>query len=65
MQARQRFWVFERNEEKTECKISVKGKISEQVNEVICNLGSIFSRDGRYEMDAEMRTADGYRVNGA
>ena len=28
-------------------------------------LGSIFSRDGRYEMDVEMRIAAGNRVNGA
>ena len=39
--------------EKTECsEISVKGKMLEQVNEVVY-LGSMFSRDGKYEMDAE------------
>ena len=41
--------VFERDEE---CKISVNGKIVEQVNEVV-HLGSTFSRDGRYEIDVE------------
>ena len=39
--------IFERDEERTECKISVNGKILEQVNEVVY-LGSMFSRDGRY-----------------
>ena len=53
--------IFERNEEKMECKISVNGKI-EQVNEVIY-LGSIFSRDGRYEKDVEMRIAVINRVS--
>ena len=42
--------VFERVEERTECKISVNDKILEQVNEVVY-LGSMFSRDGRCEMD--------------
>ena len=46
--------VYKRNEEKTECKISVNGKILEQENEVVY-LGSMFCRDGRYEMDVERR----------
>ena len=50
--------VFERDEERTECKISVNGKILEQVNEVVY-LRSTFSRDGRYEMDVERRIAAG------
>ena len=40
-----------------------KKKILEQVNEVVY-LGSMFSRDGRYEMDVERRIAAG-KVNGA
>ena len=36
--------IFERNKERTECKISVNGKILEQVNEVV-HLGSMFSRE--------------------
>ena len=36
----------------------------EQVNEVVY-LGSMFSRDGRYEMYVERRIAAGNRVNGA
>ena len=44
--------IFERDEERTECKISVNGKILEQVNEVLY-LGSMFSRDGKYEIDVE------------
>ena len=38
--------------------------ILEQVNEVVY-LGSMFSRDGRYEMDVEKRIAAGNRVKGA
>ena len=34
------------------------------MNEVVY-LGSMFSRDGRYEMDVERRIAAGNRVNGA
>ena len=34
------------------------------MNEVVC-LGSMFSRDGRYEMDVERRIAAGNKVNGA
>ena len=56
--------IFERDEERTECKISVNGMILEQMNEVVY-LGSMFSRDGRYEMDVERRIAAGNRVNGA
>ena len=55
---------FKRDEERMECKISVNGMILEHVNEVIC-LGSMFSRDGRYDMDVERRIAAGSRVNGA
>ena len=44
--------VYERDEERTECKICVNGKILNQVNEVVY-LGRLFSRDGRYEMDVE------------
>ena len=36
--------VFEKNEEKTECKISINGMMLEQVNEVV---GSMFRKDGR------------------
>ena len=43
---------------------SENGKILGQVNEVVY-LGSMFSRDGRYEMDAERRSAAGSKVNGA
>ena len=55
--------IFERDEERTECKISVNSMILEQVNEVVY-LGSMFSRDGRYEMDVERRIAAGNGVNG-
>ena len=55
--------IFERDEERTEFKISVNSKILEQVNEVVY-LGSMFSRDGRYEMNAERRIAAGKKVNG-
>ena len=54
--------VFERSEEKTECKISVNGKILGQVNEMVY-LGSMFSRDGRYDMDAEKHIAANNRIN--
>ena len=58
--------TFERDKERTEFKISVNGKILEQVNEVMRNiLGNMFSRDGRYEMDVERRIAADNRVNGA
>ena len=50
--------IFERDEEMTECKISVNGKILEQVNEVVY-LGSMFSRDERCEMDVKRRIAAG------
>ena len=46
--------IFERDEERAECKISINGKILEQVDEVVY-LGSMFSRDGTYEMDMERR----------
>ena len=46
-----------------ECKISANGKILKQMNEVVY-LGSMFSRDGRYEMDVESRIAAGNKVNG-
>ena len=49
---------------RTEYKISVNGKILEQVNEVVY-LGSMFGRDKRYEMDVERRTAAGDRINRA
>ena len=42
----------------------MQDQILEQVNEVVY-LGSMFSRDGRYEMDVERRFAAGNRVNGA
>ena len=56
--------VFERNKQRAEYKISVNDKILEQVNEVVY-LGSMFSRDGRYEMHVERRIAAGNKVNGA
>ena len=63
--------IFERDEERDErrdegeCKISVNGKILEQVNEVVY-LGSMFSRNGKYvTMDVERRIAAGNKVNGA
>ena len=56
-----KFLVFE---ERMECNIRVNGKILEQFNEVVY-LGTMFSRDGRYEMDAERRIVAGNRVNGA
>ena len=34
------------------------------MNEVVY-LGSMFSRDGRYDMDAERRIAAGNKINGA
>ena len=64
MRIRQRFWFFKRDEERTECNISVNGKILEQVNEVVY-LGNMFSRVERYEMDVERRIAAGNKVNGA
>ena len=42
----------------------VNGKILEQLNELVY-FGSMFSRDGKYEMDVERRIAAGNRVNGA
>ena len=42
--------VFERNEERTKCKISINGNILEQVIPLVLTMGSMFSRDGRYEM---------------
>ena len=56
--------VFKRNEEKTKCKISINGKILEQVIKVVY-LGSMFSSDGRYEMDVKNLVAAGNRVDGA
>ena len=50
--------AFERNEKRTERKISVNGKILEQIYEVVY-LGSMFSKDGRYEMDVQRRIAAG------
>ena len=38
--------------DRTECKISANGKKLEQENEMVY-LGSMFSRDGRYERDVE------------
>ena len=38
--------------------------LEEQANEVVY-LGSMFSRDARYEMEVERRIAAGNRVNGA
>ena len=43
---------------------NVNSKILEHVNEVVY-LGSMFSRNGRHEMDAERLIAAGNRVNGA
>ena len=45
-------------------KISVNGKILEQVNKVVF-LVSTFIRDGRYQMDVERSIATGKRVNEA
>ena len=42
----------------------MNGKILEQVNEVVY-FGSMFSRDGRYEMDVERRIAADNKVSGA
>ena len=56
--------VYEINEERTECKISVKGEILEQVNKVVY-LGSMFSSSSSSEMDVERHIAAGNRVNGA
>ena len=56
--------IFETDKERTECKIRVNGKILEPVNEVVY-LRSMFSRDGRYEMDVEWRIAAGNKVKGA
>ena len=50
--------------EKMECKISVNGKILEQGNEVVY-LVSMFSRDGRYEMDVDRGITAGNMVNRA
>ena len=44
--------------------MSVNSRILKQVNEVVY-LGSMFSRNGRYKMNTERRTAAGNRVNGA
>ena len=56
-------FFFEKDTETMECKISANGKILEQVNKVV-HLGSMFSRDGRYEKDVERRIAASNRVNG-
>ena len=50
--------VFERNDERTE----YNAMILEQMNEVVY-LVSLFSRDGRYRIDAERRIVVGNRVN--
>ena len=54
--------VFKKYIERTECKISVNSKILAQMNEVVY-VGSIFSREGGYEMDVERRIAAGNKVN--
>ena len=41
----------------------MNGKILEQVNEMV--LGSMFSKDGRYDMDVERSITAGNKVNGA
>ena len=51
-------------EERIECKISVNGKILEQVNKVVY-LGSMFSRDERYEMGVKGRISAGNKIKGA
>ena len=56
--------IFEKNEERTKCKMSLNGKILEEVNEVVY-LGSMFSRGERDELDAGRHIATLNRVNGA
>ena len=53
--------VFKRNEERTECRMSVDGQILEQVNGVVY-LGSRFSKDGRHQMDSKRRIPAGNRA---
>jgi hypothetical protein len=56
--------VFERDEARTSCKITVENECLEQVNEYVY-LGSMFSRDGKCEREIERRKVAGSRVGGA
>lgn len=56
--------VIERDECMTECDIMIGGEKIEQVREFVY-LGSMFTRDGKYEGDVERRVKAGNRVNGA
>ncbi|KAG7300726.1 hypothetical protein JYU34_015052 [Plutella xylostella] len=56
--------VFERDEEVTECEITIENERVEQVNEFVY-LGSLFTRDGKCEGDIERRVKAGNKVNGA
>ncbi|CAG9134602.1 unnamed protein product [Plutella xylostella] len=56
--------VFEREEEVTECKITIENEKVEQVNEFVY-LGCLFTRDGKCEGDIERRVKAGNKVNGA
>ena len=56
--------VFERNQEITECNVMIKGKRVEQVAEFVY-LGSLFTRNEKYDGDIEMRVTAANCVNGA
>ena len=61
---RQLFWYLKEMKKGRNARSVVNGNILVHVNEVVY-LGSMFSRNGRYEMDAERRIAAGNRANGA
>ncbi|KAG7296450.1 hypothetical protein JYU34_020192 [Plutella xylostella] len=56
--------VFEREEDITECKITIENEKAGQVNEFVY-LGSLFTRDGKCEGDIERRVKAENKVNGA
>ncbi|XP_026317751.1 uncharacterized protein LOC113228612 [Hyposmocoma kahamanoa] len=56
--------IFERNENVTVCNIKIQGMIIDQVNEFVY-LGSVFTRDGKFDEDIERRVRKGNAVNGA
>jgi hypothetical protein len=56
--------VFERDERMTLCEIFVNGEKVEQVKEFVY-LGSMFTRDGKYDSDIVRRVNAGNSVNGA
>ncbi|GBP75834.1 hypothetical protein EVAR_15083_1 [Eumeta japonica] len=56
--------VFERGESATECDILIEGEKVEQVKEFIY-LSSLFTSDGKYDIDVEKRVNAGNKMNNA